>query len=203
MIAGLLDCTEGELYVDGRRVTGPQTDIGMVFQGSVLVDWRSVIGNVMLQIEMRGLRRRDYLERARALLRSVGLQDFADRHPYELSGGMQQRTAFCRALIHDPPLDLDGRAARRARCHDPRAAAQRSRALVDGDAQDVIFVTHSIEEAVAALRRSSRDLAATRPDRPPDGGAAAAAAHHGGARRRRVPPAGRRVRHIFRGYGVI
>src|SRR5204863_478926 len=88
--------TEGELFVGGRRVTGPQTNIGMVFQGSVLVDWRSVLGNVMLQIEMRGLRRRDYLERARALLRSVGLLDFADRHPYELSGGMQQRLAWGR-----------------------------------------------------------------------------------------------------------
>src|SRR5882724_3019090 len=120
----------------------------MVFQGSVLVDWRSVIGNVMLQIEMRGLRRRNYLERARALLRSVGLQEFADRHPYELSGGMQQRTAFCRALIHDPPLIL---------MDEPLGAVDAmTREQLRGDLErlwmekpkTVVFVTHSIEEAV-------------------------------------------------------
>jgi NitT/TauT family transport system ATP-binding protein len=102
----------------------------------------------MLQIEMRGLRRRDYLERARTLLRSVGLQDFADRHPYELSGGMQQRTAFCRALIHDPPLIL---------MDEPLGALDAmTREQLRSDLErlwmetpkTVILVTHSIEEAV-------------------------------------------------------
>jgi len=106
MLAGLLDITAGEIDVAGRPVRGPLTDVGIVFQGNVLVDWRDALGNVLLQIEMRGLRRKDYEERARILLGSVGLQDFIHHHPYELSGGMQQRTAFCRALIHDPPLIL-------------------------------------------------------------------------------------------------
>jgi NitT/TauT family transport system ATP-binding protein len=106
MLAGLLDITAGEIDVAGRPVRGPLTDVGIVFQGNVLVDWRDTLGNVLLQIEMQGRRRRDYEERAIKLLASVGLAEFAHRHPYELSGGMQQRTAFCRALIHDPPLIL-------------------------------------------------------------------------------------------------
>jgi NitT/TauT family transport system ATP-binding protein len=148
MIAGLLDCTEGALAVDGKPVRGPQTDIGIVFQGSVLVDWRTVLGNVLLQVELRGLPKHKYLEPARKLLASVGLQDFADRHPYELSGGMQQRAAFCRALIHDPPLilmdeplgALDAMTREQLRSDLERLWMERR--------QTVVFVTHSIEEAV-------------------------------------------------------
>ena len=184
-------------------MTGPQTNIGMVFQGSVLVDWRSVLGNVMLQIEMRGLRRRDYLERARALLRSVGLLDFADRHPYELSGGMQQRTAFCRALIHDPPLIL---------MDEPLGALDAmTREQLRSDLErlwmetpkTVILVTHSIEEAVQLSDevvvisprpgQIVRQLAVPLP-RP-----RTMAVREGAEFHRLVDE----VRHIFRGYGVI
>src|SRR5215831_13241644 len=148
MLAGLLDITGGEIDVAGRRVDGPLTDVGIVFQGNVLVDWRDVLGNVLLQIEMRGLRRRDYEERARVLLGSVGLQDFMHHHPYELSGGMQQRTAFCRALIHDPPLIL---------MDEPLGALDAmTREHLRSDLERIwietgktaILVTHSIDEAV-------------------------------------------------------
>jgi NitT/TauT family transport system ATP-binding protein len=148
MVAGLLDITEGGIEVAGRAVRGPQTDIGIVFQGNVLVDWRDAIGNVLLQIEMRGLKRKDYEQPARDLLASVGLADFAHRYPYELSGGMQQRTAFCRALIHDPPLIL---------MDEPLGALDAmTREQLRGDLEKlwmatrktVIFVTHSIDEAV-------------------------------------------------------
>jgi NitT/TauT family transport system ATP-binding protein len=148
MLAGLLDITAGKIDVAGRPVQGPLTDIGIVFQGNVLVDWRDALGNVLLQIEMRGQRRKDYEERARTLLASVGLQEFAHRYPYELSGGMQQRTAFCRALIHDPPLIL---------MDEPLGALDAmTREQLRGDLEKlwmdtrktVIFVTHSIDEAV-------------------------------------------------------
>ena len=203
MIAGLLDCTEGELFVAGRRVQGPQTDIGMVFQGSVLVDWRSVLGNVMLQIEMRGLRKKDYLERARTLLRSVGLQDFADRHPYELSGGMQQRTAFCRALIHDPPLIL---------MDEPLGALDAmTREQLRSDLErlwmetpkTVILVTHSIEEAVQLSDEvvviSPRPGQIVRRIEVPLPRPRGMAVREGAEFHRLVDE----VRHIFRGYGVI
>jgi len=148
MLAGLLDITEGSIGVADRLVRGPLTDVGIVFQGNVLVDWRDTIGNVLLQIEMRGLRRKDYEARARQLLASVGLQDFAHHYPYELSGGMQQRTAFCRALVHDPPLIL---------MDEPLGALDAmTREQLRGDLEKlwmdtrktVIFVTHSIDEAV-------------------------------------------------------
>jgi len=148
MIAGLLDITEGEIAVAGKRVLGPQTDIGIMFQGNVLVDWRDVLGNVLLQIELRGLPRLQFEPRARELLASVGLQDFMHRRPYELSGGMQQRTAFCRALIHDPPLIL---------MDEPLGALDAmTREQLRGDLErlwmrtgkTVVLVTHSIDEAV-------------------------------------------------------
>jgi NitT/TauT family transport system ATP-binding protein len=148
MLAGLLEITEGAIDVADRPVRGPLTDVGIVFQGNVLVDWRDTLGNVLLQIEMRGQRRRDYEARARALLASVGLQDFAHHYPYELSGGMQQRTAFCRALVHDPPLIL---------MDEPLGALDAmTREQLRGDLEKlwmdtrktVIFVTHSIDEAV-------------------------------------------------------
>ena len=148
MMAGLLPLSDGTIAVGGWPVAGPQTEIGIVFQGSVLVDWRDTLGNVLLQIELRGRKRRDHVDRAMALLDSVGLKDFARRYPYELSGGMQQRAAFCRALIHDPPLIL---------MDEPLGALDAmTREQLRGDLErlwmengkTVIFVTHSIEEAV-------------------------------------------------------
>lgn len=148
IIAGLLDCTDGAIVRKRQTISGPQTDIGMVFQGNVLVDWRDVLGNVLLQVEMRGLQVAPYLKRARELLRSVGLQDFERRYPHELSGGMQQRTAFCRALVHDPTLilmdeplgALDAMTRERLRSDLETLWMQRRKT--------VVFVTHSIEEAV-------------------------------------------------------
>ncbi len=148
MIAGLLEGSAGEIRVAGSPVRGPQTDVGVVFQNPVLVDWRTVLGNVLLQIDLRGLRRRDFLERAHELLASVGLSEFANRHPYELSGGMQQRTAFCRALIHDPPLILmdEPLGALDAMTREQLRADLERLWMKSG--KTVLLVTHSIEEAV-------------------------------------------------------
>ena len=148
LIAGLLEFEAGEIRINGSPVKGPQTDIGIVFQTPVLFDWRDVLGNVLLQIEMRKLNKKDYLERAKELLDSVGLKEFENRYPFELSGGMQQRTAFCRALIHDPPLVL---------MDEPLGALDamtREQLRVDLEQlwlltkKTVIFVTHSIPESV-------------------------------------------------------
>lgn len=148
MIAGLLTASAGEIRLGGRVVAGPQTDIGIVFQSHVLVDWRDVLGNVLLQIDLRGLRRDAYLARANGLLSSVGLEQFASRRPYELSGGMQQRTAFCRALVHDPPLVLmdEPLGALDAMTREQLRADLERLWLATG--KTVILVTHSIEEAV-------------------------------------------------------
>jgi NitT/TauT family transport system ATP-binding protein len=149
LIAGLLPASTGEIVVDGRRVNGPETAVGIVFQNAVLLEWRSILDNVLLQIEMRGLRpMAQYRERANELLHAVGLSGFADSYPFELSGGMQQRASIVRALIHDPPRLL---------MDEPFGALDaltREQLRIDledlwlSTGKTVVFITHSIEEAV-------------------------------------------------------
>jgi NitT/TauT family transport system ATP-binding protein len=148
IIAGLLEPSSGRICIDGRPIRGPYTDVGIVFQSDLLLDWRTVLGNVLIQFEMRGLRCEPHRERARALIASVGLGEFETKHPWELSGGMRQRVAICRALIHEPPLLL---------MDEPFGALDAlTRAQLQIDLQNiwqssrktVVFVTHSIEEAV-------------------------------------------------------
>jgi NitT/TauT family transport system ATP-binding protein len=153
MMAGLLEQTAGEILVDGALVQGPQTDVGIMFQDNTLVPWRSVRGNVELQLELRGLDLRAYRERITELIRSVHLEGFEERYPYELSGGMQQRAAFCQALVHEPdtvlldePLGkLDAMTRERIRRDLQGVWLQRR--------PTVVFVTHSIEEAVQLSTR--------------------------------------------------
>ncbi|MEM7022369.1 MAG: ABC transporter ATP-binding protein [Pseudomonadota bacterium] len=148
MIAGLLEQTDGEIRVDGKSVHGPQTDVGIMFQDNTLVPWRTVQGNIELQLELRGLDLSQYRKRIRELIQSVHLDGFEGRRPYELSGGMQQRAAFCQALVHEPdtvlldePLGkLDAMTRERIR-HDLQSVWMQRRPTV-------VFVTHSIEEAV-------------------------------------------------------
>ncbi|OYY11473.1 MAG: nitrate ABC transporter ATP-binding protein, partial [Rhizobiales bacterium 35-68-8] len=111
LVTGLIRPTKGKVEVDGADVTGPVKIAGMAFQAANMLPWRSVIDNVMLPLEIvqphRGRLSREraaYRERAMDLLGVVGLRDFADRYPWEMSGGMQQRASLCRALIHEPAL---------------------------------------------------------------------------------------------------
>jgi len=106
IIAGLVPPSSGSVKVRGKAVTRPLSDVGMVFQRPVLLKWRSILDNVMLPIEMLGLVRSAYKARAIELLALAGLADFHHKYPAELSGGMQQRAAICRALVHDPTLLL-------------------------------------------------------------------------------------------------
>ncbi|MFO1055625.1 MAG: ABC transporter ATP-binding protein [Dongiaceae bacterium] len=203
MIAGLLPLSDGAITVAGSPVTGPQTEIGIVFQGSVLVDWRDALGNVLLQVELRGHRRRDYLDRAMKLLESVGLKDFARRYPHELSGGMQQRTAFCRALIHDPPLILmdEPLGALDAMTREQLRTDLERLWLANG--KTVILVTHSIEEAVqlsdlvvVISPRPGRIVEAVAIDLPRP---RTLAVRQGAAFQKLVGD----IKEIFMGYGVI
>jgi NitT/TauT family transport system ATP-binding protein len=153
LIAGLVPATSGRIVFGGRPVGGPVKELGIVFQNPVLLDWRTVLGNVMLQIEMRGLDPRQYLDQARSLLELVGLGDFLSSFPRELSGGMRQRAAIVRALIHDPPVlfmdepfgALD--ALTREQMRIDLESLLRSRP------KTVLFITHSIDEAVLLADR--------------------------------------------------
>jgi NitT/TauT family transport system ATP-binding protein len=111
LVTGLLPPDAGAVLVNGQEVTGPIRGVGMAFQNSTLMPWRSTLRNVMLPLEVvephkRRLRRdfAEYTARAEALLTTVGLGGFGDKFPWELSGGMQQRASLCRALVHEPGL---------------------------------------------------------------------------------------------------
>jgi NitT/TauT family transport system ATP-binding protein len=106
IVAGLLAASSGSVTVRDRTVTAPLADVGMVFQRPVLLKWRNIFDNVMLPIEMLHLPRREGAQRALDLLKLAGLTEFRHHYPAQLSGGMQQRAAICRALVHDPSLLL-------------------------------------------------------------------------------------------------
>jgi NitT/TauT family transport system ATP-binding protein len=148
MVAGLVTPSSGRITVGGVGVTAPYTNLGIVFQEPTLLEWRTIMANLMLQVEIRRLDPAVYRPRAEALLDRVGLGGFGTRLPFQLSGGMQQRASICRALLHDPPLLL---------MDEPFGALDAlTRDELNLDLQDiwmsspktVVFVTHSIAEAV-------------------------------------------------------
>jgi NitT/TauT family transport system ATP-binding protein len=111
VVTGLWPATAGRVTVAGRPVTGPLSIVGMAFQNSSLLPWRTILDNVMLPLEIvaphAGRLRKEraaYAAKALDLLALVGLRGYEDKHPWQLSGGMQQRTQLCRALIHEPSL---------------------------------------------------------------------------------------------------
>jgi NitT/TauT family transport system ATP-binding protein len=106
LVAGLLRPSSGSVRLRGEAVTGPRHDIGYVFQRAALLEWRSARRNILLQAEMRHLPAARARERTAELIAMTGLTGFEDAYPHELSGGMQQRVALCRALLHEPPVLL-------------------------------------------------------------------------------------------------
>jgi NitT/TauT family transport system ATP-binding protein len=148
LVAGLAVPTAGHLAISGKRVAGPQTGIGMVFQTAALLEWRSALNNVLLQAEARGLEMQAAKERAAVLLRSMGLAGFEGTLPGELSGGMRQRVAICRALLHDPDILLmdEPFGALDAITRDQLGIDLAH--LWDYRARTALFITHDIGEAV-------------------------------------------------------
>ena len=148
LISGLIPATTGTIEVGGAAVKGAVGNVAIVFQRDVLLDWRTVLANVLLPVEIKKLDPVSHRRKARELLRSVGLEEFEDKYPGELSGGMRQRVAICRALVQDPGLLL---------MDEPFGALDaltREQMNLDlqrmwlRDRNTVLFITHSIEEAV-------------------------------------------------------
>ncbi len=148
MVAGLLPPSSGEIRVEGRVITKPHGDVGVVFQQPLLLPWRSVFSNVMMPVEVKHLDRDSHAKRAHDLLKMVGLQDFERKYPWQLSGGMQQRAAICRALVHDPKIVLMDEpfgaldAMTREKMNVELQTIQRA------TGKTVLLITHSIPEAV-------------------------------------------------------
>jgi NitT/TauT family transport system ATP-binding protein len=153
MIAGLLPASAGEIRVNQDRVTKPRTDIGIMFQDNTLVPWRHVEGNIALQLELRGLDPGAYRARIADLLKSVRLEGFERRMPYELSGGMQQRAAFCQALVHEPRTVLLDEPLGKLDAMTRESIRTDLQSLWMQKRPTVVFVTHSIEEAVQLSSR--------------------------------------------------
>ncbi len=148
ILAGILPPSNGEAVLRGTPIAGPRRDIGVVFQSPVLLPWRTVLDNVLLPVDVQGLGREKHLRLAMDLLALVGLQGFERRYPWELSGGMQQRVAITRALIHDPALllmdepfgALDAMTREHMNLELQRIWLEKRKT--------VLFITHSIPEAV-------------------------------------------------------
>lgn len=147
-VAGLVPPTSGEIDVLGQRVKEPSAGVGIVFQRAALLPWRNVVQNISLQLEMRKLPAARYETRLRELIKLSGLEGFEHCLPHELSGGMQQRVALCRALIHDPDILLmdEPFSALDALTRDEMSFELLR--IWSERPKTVVFVTHSIQEAI-------------------------------------------------------
>lgn len=148
LIGGLIPPTAGEIRIDGTLVDEPPDDVGVVFQSPVLLAWRTVLRNIMMPVEVRRLDRVVHLARAKKLIATAGLEGFENKYPWQLSGGMQQRTAICRALVHDPKIvlmdepfgALDAMTRERMNLELQRIHHETKKTI--------LLITHSIPEAV-------------------------------------------------------
>ena len=148
ILAGLLSRTSGEALLNGTPIDGPRKDIGVVFQSPVLFPWRSVLGNVLLPVDVQQLGREKMKQRALDLLNLVGLTGFENRYPWELSGGMQQRVALVRALIHDPAILLMDEPFGALDALTREAMNVELQRIWMESRKTVVFITHSTSEAV-------------------------------------------------------
>ena|SRR6185436_4707055 len=180
LISGLHPPAAGALTVEGKPVDGPLKSVGMAFQNSNLLPWRNALENVLLPLEIVEPYRRDfskqkYRARAEALLESVGLHGFTEKHPWELSGGMQQRTSICRALIHEPEIlmldepfgALDAFTREELWCalRDLQAARKVTVMLVTHDLREAVFLADTVYVMSARPGRivKRRDVGLPRP----------------------------------------
>ena len=148
MVAGLETSTSGAISIAGTPVERPRQDVSVVFQDAVLLPWKSVLENTLFPVHIQGKSVAAYRDRAAKLLHSVGLDDFSDKRPHQLSGGMKQRVALCRALINDPDVLLmdEPFSALDAVTRDQMNIVLMS--LWQDIQKTALFVTHSIREAV-------------------------------------------------------
>jgi NitT/TauT family transport system ATP-binding protein len=153
LLSGLIAPTTGELMLDGKKVDGAAKNYGYMLQRDLLLDWRTILDNVTLGLEVRGTQRRAARELARKYLRFYGLGGFEDRYPSELSGGMRQRAALARTMILNPgillldepfvALDFQTKLILESELAKSVAAGRRA----------VLFITHDVEEAVSLSDR--------------------------------------------------
>ncbi|MCC6073944.1 ABC transporter ATP-binding protein [Pseudomonas sp. MAHUQ-58] len=148
ILAGLAEKSGGSIHIDGQPLVGINANQGVVFQGYALFPWRTVLENIEVGLEIRGVGKAERRERAREYLELVGLHGFAARYPHEISGGMKQRVAIARALVYQPDVLL---------MDEPFAALDaQTREILQGELLriwdkhkiTIVFITHSLDEAI-------------------------------------------------------
>jgi ABC-type nitrate/sulfonate/bicarbonate transport system ATPase subunit len=148
IVAGLDTQTTGDVLLDGKKITGPGADRGMVFQSYTLFPWLTVLENICFGLRERGLAKAEQLEIAQSFVKKVGLVGFENHFPKQLSGGMQQRTALARALANNPRMLLMDEPFG-ALDHQTRELMQEHLlAIWEAERKTILFVTHDIDEAV-------------------------------------------------------
>ena len=153
LVAGLTPATRGTIHIRGAAVREPFPDVGFVFQQPVLLPWRSVLDNVLFSVEMLGLEPRQYRKPAGDLLELTGLGGFQTKYPRELSGGMQQRVAICRALLPDPSLLLMDEPFGALDAMTREEMSLELLRIWEERRKTILFVTHSIPEAILLADR--------------------------------------------------
>lgn len=148
ILAGLEQTTSGVAECGGAQITEPRPDVGVVFQQATLLPWNTVIENVLLPARLRNDKSEAVITRARGLLSFMGLQDFAEKYPFELSGGMQQRASICRALMREPRILLMDEPFGALDAMTREAMNMELMRVWSEEKKTVVFITHSIPEAV-------------------------------------------------------
>jgi len=148
MVAGLLPISGGSLTLAGKPIKGAQKDVGIVFQSAVLLPWRSVEDNILLQAEMRHMPMDAARARARELMEMAGLKGFEKKYPWQLSGGMQQRASICRALLHDPSVLLMDEPFGALDAMTREKMNLELQRIWMASKKTVMLITHSIPEAI-------------------------------------------------------
>ncbi|MEL6572167.1 MAG: ABC transporter ATP-binding protein [Pseudomonadota bacterium] len=178
LVAGLMRPDQGEVWLHGEQVRSPRSTVGMAFQNPVLLEWRTILKNVMLPLEIvpGGLKGKAAEDRARYLLALVGLEGFEDKRPSELSGGMRQRASLCRALVHQPDvlildepfgaLDAFTREDLWQTMHDVKAQEPFTAILITHDLREAIFLGDQVVVLSGRPARTQYVMEITRMAKP-------------------------------------
>lgn len=148
LLAGLTKPSSGQILLDGKAITGPNLDRGIVFQQYALFPWKTTLANVEFGLEAKGVPRKERREKALAFLHLVGLKGFENRYPHEISGGMKQRVAIARSLAYDPEVLLMDEPFAALDAQTRETLQSELLRIWEATKKTIIFITHGIEEAV-------------------------------------------------------
>ncbi|MCZ8523168.1 MULTISPECIES: ABC transporter ATP-binding protein [Paenibacillus] len=148
LLGGLTKPTSGRILLDGRPITGPGLDRGIVFQQYALFPWKTAKGNIEFGLEAKGVPKKEREEIARTYLSLVGLTGFEDRYPHELSGGMKQRVAIARSLAYDPEVLLMDEPFAALDAQTRETLQSELLRIWEKTKKTIVFITHGIDEAV-------------------------------------------------------